>query len=132
MSDSDSVESLTDIGESLQIIHQHVEHLAHVSKSMYSHAVKIHQLVEHPGIDIWAQQFKLHKRARHWAKKYMVASKCSIWQVHETLLESAKKGGRITEHGVKLSVVESEILDLPVDEVHGIWTVLGRLPRFFI
>jgi hypothetical protein len=132
MSDSDSVVSLTDIGESLQIIHQHVEHLAHVSKHIYSRALKVHQLVEHPEMDIWVQPFKLHERARSWAKKNMVASKCSLWQVHETLLESAKKGGRITGAGVNLTVAESEILDLPIDEAHGVWKILGRLPRFFI
>lgn len=132
MSDSESVVSLSDIGESLQIIHQHVEHLAHVSKHIYSRALKVHQLVEYPEMDIWAQPFKLHERARGWAKNNMVASKCSLWQVHETLLEGAKKGGRITGAGVNLTVVESEILGLPIDEVHGVWKILGRLPRFFI
>jgi hypothetical protein len=92
----------------------------------------VHHLVEHPEMDIWVQPFKLHERARSWAKKNMVASKCSVWQVHETLLQSAKKDERITGDGVNLTVAESEILDLPIDETHGVWKILGRLPRFFI
>jgi len=132
MSDIESEASLTEIGESLQRIHQHVEQLAHLSKHIYTRAVKVHQTVEHPEMDIWIQPFKLHERARSWAKKHMVASKCSLWLVHETLLGCAKKDGRISEKGVSLSVTEAEILGLPLDTVHGVWSVLGRLPRFFI
>lgn len=132
MSDSESETDLTEIGESLKIIHQHVEQLAHVSKHMYSRALKVHQLVEYPEMDIWAQQFKLHERARSWAKKNMVASKCSLWQVHETMLDCAKKEGRIKDGGAVLSMAEAEILGLAAGEIHGIWTILGKLPRFFI
>ena len=128
MSDS---ESELDVSDSLQKIHQHVEQLAHISKHMYTRALRVYQLTEHPEIDIWAEPFKLHERAMPWAKKNMVASKCSLWQVHETLLVTAKKEGRIRGQNVRLNSVECGILDLAEGD-HPIWTVLGMLPRFFI
>jgi hypothetical protein len=131
MSDIESESDYTDIGESLQTIHQHVEKLAHLSKHIYTRALRVYQLSERPEIDIWAESFKLHDRAMPWAKKNMVASKCSLWQVHETLLSQAKKEGRIHGQNVLLTSVEAEILDLPEAE-QAIWTVLGRLPRFFL
>ena len=129
MSDSESVSE--DLGDSLQLIHQHVEKLAHLSKHIYTRALRVHQLSEHPEIDIWAESFKIHERASKWAKRNMVASSCSLWQVHETLLASAKKDGRIHGQKVVLGSEEASILDLAEGE-HLIWTVLGRLPRFFL
>ena len=83
-------------------------------------------------MDIWAQTFKLHERSRRWAKKHMVASKCSLWEINKTLIETAKKENRITvDRQVTLSQMESDILDLPTTPV-SIWKVLGRLPRFFL
>ena len=127
---SDSEDDFDSVNDSLQKIHQHVEQLAHVSKHMYARALNVYQNVEHPETDFWTQTLPIHDRARVWAKKNMVASKCSIWQIHETLLESAKKEGRITGGKVKLTVTEAEIMDLPEEAV--IWTVLSRLPRFFL
>ena len=128
---SDSEEDYSDIGESLKTIHQHVEQLAHLSKHMYTRALRVYTVSEIPEIDIWAESFKIHERAARWAKKHMVASKCSLWQVHETLLEDAKKEGRIHGETVSLNSTESEILDLPEGDT-PIWTVLARLPRFFL
>jgi hypothetical protein len=132
MSDTEESDcSDTGIGESLKTIHQHVEQLAHLSKHIYTRALRVHTLSENPDIDIWAESFKIHERAARWAKKHMVASKCSLWQVHETLLEDAKKEGRIHGETLRLNATEAEILDLPEGDT-PIWTVLGRLPRFFI
>ena len=128
---SDSEEDYSDIGESLKTIHQHVEQLAHLSKHMYTRALRVYTVSEIPDIDIWTESFKIHERAARWAKKHMVASKCSLWQVHETLLEDAKKEGRIHGETVSLNSTESEILDLPEGDT-PIWTVLARLPRFFL
>jgi hypothetical protein len=130
MSDS---ETDSDLGESLQRIRHHVEQVSHMSKHMYAKAVQVHQRVEHPDIDIWAESFRLHERAYVWAKQHMVARKCSLWQIHQTLLESAKKDGRILPGKmVKLTTEEAAILDLSPDQPHQAWTVLGRLPRFFL
>ena len=128
---SDSESELEDVSDSLQKIHQHVEQLAHLSKHMYTKALRVYQLTEHPEIDIWTESFKLHERAMPWAKKNMVASKCSLWQVHETLLATAKKEERIQGQYIILNSVEAIILDLAEGE-QAIWTVLGRLPRFFL
>lgn len=127
MSDSDS-SNYEDVSESLQTIHQHVEQLAHLSKHIYTRALRVHTVLEHPEInDIWTQPFSLHERAKTWAKRNMVASKCSLWQVHEALLATVKREGPL----LRLSTTEATILDLP-EGTHSIWTVLGRLPRFFI
>ena len=128
---SDTESDYSDIGDSLKTIHQHVEQLAHLSKHIYTRALRVYNLSEHPEIDVWTESFKLHERAMTWAKKNMVASKCSLWQVHETLLVAAKKEGRISGQNVRLTSVEAEILDLAEGET-AIWTVLGRLPRFFL
>jgi hypothetical protein len=131
MSDTDT-DSNDTVSESLQMIHQHVEQLAHLSKHIYTRALRVHTVVEHPEIvDIWAQSFTIHERAKTWAKRNMVASKCSLWQVHETLLACAKKEGRLLDGKVRLTSTEATILDLSED-THGIWAVLGRLPRFFM
>lgn len=128
---SDTESDYSDIGDSLKTIHQHVEQLAHLSKHIYTRALRVYNISERPEIDIWTESFKLHERAMIWAKKNMVASKCSLWQVHETLLAAAKNEGRIHGQNVRLTSVEAEILDL-VEGDHPIWTVLGRLPRFFL
>ena len=130
MSDSESEVDLDEVSNSLHLVHQHIEQLSHLSKHIYTRALKVYQLVEHPEIDIWAQTFKLHDRSKIWAKRNMVSSKCSMWQVHETLLQSAKKEGRIRDGKVTLTPMEAEIMDLS-EESHEVWTVLGRLPRFF-
>lgn len=132
MSDSESCSDANDVGESLQAIHQHVEQLAHLSKHIYTRALRVHTILEHPEIDLWAESFVLHDRAKTWAKRNMVASKCSLWQVHETLLKVVKEEGRLAKGQVTLNAEEAAILDLSEDASHGIWTVLGRLPRFFI
>jgi arabinogalactan endo-1,4-beta-galactosidase len=120
------------VDESLQKIHQYVEQIAHDAKHLYSKALCLHQLIEHPDMDIWAQPCKLHERARGWAKKNMVASKCSLWEVNKTLLEAARKEGRVNASKmVVLTKLEAAIMNLPETPV-TIWQVLGRLPKFFI
>lgn len=130
MSDSESEVDLNEVSSSLDLVHQHIEQLSHLSKHIYTRALKVYQLVEHPEIDVWAQIFKLNDKAKVWAKRNMVSRKCSLWQIHETLLESAKKEGRIRDGKVTLTSVEAEIMDLPEGE-QEVWTVLGRLPKFF-
>ena len=126
-------EDLEDVSDSLKTIHQHVEKLAHVSKHMYSRALRVHQLVENPALDLWTESFKLHERARPWAKRNLVASKCSLWQIHQTLLECAKRDKRVFRgHIVRLLDEEAAILDLPANHPISVWQVLGRLPRFFL
>ena len=129
MSDSES-EDLTD---SMSQIHSFVEKLSHDSKSMYTKALKIQTLVENPELDLWTEEFHLNERAYKWAKQHLVPRRCSLWQVHRTLLESAKKEKRLARgHTVRLSKEEAEIMDLSSDEHSSVWKVLGRLPRFFI
>ena len=59
-----------------------------------------------------------------------------VFQVHQLLQEIIKKENRIITSSkgllVKLSSMEADILDLPVDEPLSIWVVLGKLPRFFV
>ena len=83
-------------------------------------------------MDIWAQSFKLHERARGWAKRHMVASKCSLWEVNKTLLETAKKDGRIQNGKVQLTEMEASILNLSHTEQVLIWHLLSKLHRFFL
>lgn len=124
---------MSDIHESLKKIHEYVEQLAHSSKDIYARALRIHYSVSHEvSNDIWSERFVLHERAYAWAKKHMVPRKCSLWQIHETLLNSAKQQNRITKAGVQLSQEESEILDLSYTSVVPIWAILGKLPRFFL
>jgi hypothetical protein len=62
----------------------------------------------------------------------MVPRKCSLWQIHRTLLETAKKEKRVGRgHKVLLTKDEAEIMDLPYTNAISVWEVLGRLPRFF-
>jgi hypothetical protein len=129
--DSDYVSKQVD--DSMTKIHQFVEQIAHDAKQLYGKAVRLNQLVETPDMDVWVEPFKLHERARPWAKKYMVASKCSLWEVNKALLETAKKEGRIgADKKVSLTKMEAEILDLSNTEPVTIWAVLGKLPRFFL
>jgi hypothetical protein len=133
MSDTDSDKDLDSIGESLGKIHQYVEQLAHTSKHMYSRALRIQQIVDNPEMDLWVERFKMHERTKSWAKRYMVASKCSMWEVHTTMLEAAKKESRILANNqVKLNKLEADIMDLPFDSPVAVWALLARLPRFFI
>ena len=128
MSDSESDTNLTD---SMLNIRSLVETLTHESKKIYANALKISSLVEHPDLDLWTEEFSLNERAYKWAKRHMVSRKCSLWQIHRTLLESAKKEKRLARgQMVKLSQEEAEILDLSKEPV-SVWQVLGRLPRFF-
>jgi hypothetical protein len=130
MSDSESGGS--HVSDSLEKIHHHVEKLYHLSKHIYTRALRVSQLIDNPELDLWTELFSLHERARPWAKKHMIATRTSLWQVHETLLMSAKKEGRIKkDNHVILNEVEAEILDLPSGNPVAVWTVLGRLPRFF-
>ena len=130
--DNDTDSDVDHVDESLQKIHQYVEQIAHDAKHLYSKALCLHQLVEHPEMDIWAQPFKIHDRARGWAQRHMVATKCSLWEVNKTLLEDAKKGGRVgADRKIRLNKLESAIMDLPETPI-SVWQVLGRLPRFFI
>jgi hypothetical protein len=130
MSDSEDYDDLT---SSMSSIHSMIEKLAHESKTIYSKALKISALVEHPEIDIWTEEFQLDERAYKWAKKHMVPRKCSMWQIHRTLLESAKKDKRISRgYQVRLLQEEADIMELPFDEPISVWQVLGKIPRFFL
>ena len=122
-----------DFSDSMSTIHSLIEKLSHESKTIYSKALKINALVEHPGIDIWAEEFQLHEHSYKWAKKHMVPRKTTMWQIHRTLLESAKKDRRILRGQlVKLTQEEGEIMELPFDKAISVWQVLGKLPRFFL
>ena len=128
MSDSES----DDLNDSMSTVRSFVEKLTHESKKIYANALKISSIVEHPDLDLWTEEFSLNERAYKWAKKHMVSRKCSLWQVHRTLLESAKKDKRLARgQMVKLTQEEAEILDLTAAEPISVWQVLGRLPRFF-
>jgi len=129
MSDS---ESDTNLMDSMSNIRSLVETLTHESKKIYANALKISSLFEHPDLDLWTEEYSLNERAYKWAKRHMVSRKCSLWQIHRTLLESAKKEKRLARgQMVKLSEEEAEILDLSAKEPVSVWQVLGRLPRFF-
>jgi hypothetical protein len=129
MSDSES-EDLTD---SMSHIHSFVEKLSHDSKSMYTKALKISTLLENPELNLWTEEFHLNERAYKWAKHHLVPRRCSLWQIHRTLLESAKKEKRLARgHTVKLTKEEGEIMDLSFDQHTSVWQVLARLPRFFM
>lgn len=133
MSDSEFEEDLDNVSDSLQKIHEHVENLSHVSKHIYSRALRVHQLTENPDLDLWAEPFRLHERAYKWAKKHLVPRKCSLWQVHQTLLESAKKEERVfAGQKVLLSQEEADIMGLPFDGPISVWLLLGNLPKFFM
>ena len=134
MSDNDSFDDDLDcVSESLQKIHEHMEDLSHCSKTLYSRALRVQQLTNNPSLDLWAESFNLDERAHTWAKKHLVPRKCSLWQVHQTLLESAKKENRIfAGQQVKLTEEEATIMDLTFDKPISVWLVLGRLPKFFL
>jgi hypothetical protein len=129
MSDSDN----SDFENPMSAIHSLVEKLSHESKTIYSKALKISALVQNPEIDIWAEEFQLDERAYKWAKKQMVPRKTTMWQIHRTLLETAKKEKRIsTGQKVRLTQEEAEIMELPFNELISVWQVLGRIPKFFL
>ena len=129
MSDSESDNDLTD---SMTQIHSFVEKLSHDSKSIYTKALKISTLIDNPELNLWTEEFQLDERAYKWAKQHLVPRRCSLWQIHRTLLESAKKEKRIGRgHVVKLTKEEAEIMDLSSEQHISVWQVLGRLPRFF-
>jgi len=129
---SDSESDASHVSDSLEKVHHHVEKLYHLSKHIYTRALRVSHLIDNPELDLWTESFTLHERARPWAKKNMVASRSSLWQVHETLLTSAKKEGRIKkDNQVILNELEAEILDLACGPPIAVWTILGRLPRFF-
>ena len=129
MSDAESDNDLTD---SMSSIHSLIETLTHESKKIYANALKISSLFEYPDLDLWTEEFSLNERAYKWAKKHMVSRKCSLWQIHRTLLESAKKDRRLMRgHQIRLTKEEAEILDLSATDPVSAWQVLGRLPRFF-
>lgn len=122
-----------DFSDSMSAIHSLVEKLSHESKTIYSKALKISALVEHPEIDIWTEEFQLDERSYKWAKKHLVPRKTTMWQIHRTLLESAKKDRRISRgQKVRLSEEEAEIMELPFNEPISVWQVLGRIPKFFL
>jgi hypothetical protein len=130
MSDSEDSDTL---GESMNTIHSLIETLSHESKTIYSKALKISSLIEHPDINIWLEEFHIHERAYKWAKHHLVPRKCTLWQIHRTLLESAKKDKRLSRgHVVRLLQEEADIMDLPSNHPISVWQVLGRLPRFFL
>jgi len=110
-----------------------IEKLSHESKVIYSKALKINALVEHPEIDVWTEEFQLNERAYAWAKKHLVPRKTTMWQIHRTLLESAKKDKRISRgQHVRLLKEEADIMELPSSEPISVWQVLGKIPRFFL
>jgi len=124
---------MSDLQESMDIIHSLVEKLAHESKTIYARALNISSLIENPDLNMWTEEFHLHERAYKWAKQHMVPRRCSLWQIHKTLLESARKERRISRgQMVRLSKEESEIMELPYDHCISVWQVLGRLPKFFL
>jgi hypothetical protein len=128
MSDSED-----DLSDSMSSIHSMIEKLSHESKTIYAKALKINALVEHPEIDVWTEEFQLNERAYAWAKKHLVPRKTTMWQIHRTLLESAKKDKRISRgQHVRLLKEEADIMELPSDEPISVWQVLGKLPRFFL
>lgn len=128
MSDSEN----SDFNEPMSAIHSLIEKLSHESKTIYSKALKISALVEHPEIDAWTEEFQLNERAYKWAKKHLVPRKTTMWQIHRTLLETAKKEKRIsTGQRVRLLEEEAEIMELPHNEPISVWQVLGKIPRFF-
>jgi hypothetical protein len=129
MSDSEDCDDLTD---SMSSIHSLIEKLSHESKTIYAKALKINAIVEHPEIDIWTEEFQLHENSYKWAKKHMVPRKTTMWQIHRTLLESAKKDKRVSRgYMVRLLQVEADIMELPADEPISVWQVLGKIPKFF-
>ena len=133
MSDTECQTDDEHVDDSMRKIHQYVEQIAHEAKQLYGRAVRLNQLVDAPEMDVWVEPFKLHERARPWAKKNMVASKCSLWEVNKALLESATKEKRIgLDKKVRLTKAEADIMHLSDSEPVPIWSVLGRLPRFFI
>ena len=133
MSDTECQTDDEHVDDSMKRIHQYVEQIAHEAKQLYGKAVRLDQLVDAPEMDVWVEPFKLHERARPWAKKHMVASMCSLWEVNKALLESATKEKRIgLDKKVRLTKTEAIIMDLSDSEPVPIWSVLGRLPRFFI
>lgn len=122
-----------DLTSSMSTIHSMIEKLSHESKVIYSKALTINALVEHPEIDVWTEEFQLNERAYAWAKKRLVPRKTTMWQIHRTLLESAKKDKRISRgQQVRLLQEEADIMELPADELISVWQVLGKLPRFFL
>ena len=128
MSDSEN----SDFNEPMSAIHSLIEKLSHESKTIYSKALKISALVERPEIDAWTEEFQLNERAYKWAKKHLVPRKTTMWQIHRTLLETAKKEKRIsTGQRVRLLEEEAEIMGLPHNEPISVWQVLGKIPRFF-
>jgi hypothetical protein len=133
MATASSSESDGSVGESIEKIRVSMDALAHATRHLYAGAVRVAAAVENPGLTIWTQPYKVHERARLWAKRHMVASTSSLWQIQETLLEAAKKSHRIHADGtVTLTHQEAEILELVANTPVKIWDVLGRLPRFFI
>ena len=133
MSDTECQTDDEHVDDSMKKIHQYVEQIAHDAKQLYGKAVRLDQLVDAPEMDVWVEPFKLHERARSWAKKHMVASKCSLWEVNKALLESAKAEKRLgVDRMLRLTKVEAAILDLSDSEPVPIWSVLARLPRFFL
>lgn len=126
---SDSEDSVTNPMDTIRSL---IEKISHESKMIYSKALKINSLVEHPDLDIWTEEFCLDERAYKWAKRHMVPRKCTMWQIHKTLLESAKKDKRIARgHKVTLTEEEAAIMDLSHSAPISVWQILGRLPRFF-
>lgn len=127
---SESESDSGSLNESMKTIHTHIEQLAHLSKHMYTRAIRVYHAVENPDMDIWTQPFKLHERAIPWAKKHLIGSKSSLWQIHETLLADVKKEGRLMNGKVRLSQEEAAILEL--SELNTVWQVLSKLTRFFV
>ena len=133
MSDTENTSDNEHIDDSMTKIRQYVEQIAHDAKQLYGKAVRLDQLIQTPDMDVWMEPFKIHERARPWAKKYMVASKCSLWEVNKALLEAAKAENRVgADKKVRLTKMEAGILDLSETEPVAIWAVLGKLPRFFL
>jgi hypothetical protein len=121
------------IDGSMGTIRSCIERLSHESKKLYTNALKVYNAVEHPELDLWSEIFQLDERAYVWAKRHLVGRKASLWQIHQTLLESAKTEKRIRPGNlVILTKEESEIMDLPEGKDISVWLVLGKLPRFFL
>lgn len=120
-----------DLEDPMAKIRKHIEELSHLSKDMYARALRVKYSLDHNiQNDLWTQRFQLQEKAFPWAKKHLVSRKCSFLQIHQTLLDSAKKEGRITAAGIELTKEEEELLE--VKNPVSILTLLQHLPKFFV
>jgi hypothetical protein len=120
-----------DMEDPMVNIRKHIEELSHLSKDLYARALRVKYSLDHnTQNDMWTQRFQLQEKVYPWAKKHLVSRKCSLLQLHQTLLHSAKKEGRITAAGIELTQEEETLLE--VKNPVSIVTLLQHLPKFFL